>query len=108
MNVDIILRSVAIAVGVGILLSNFVNVRSLIAKLAFKKSAPSISPVVLGKVDNSNFIGIVDMWYKLRTACVQASLPDAVAKLDEVFPLLNDNVSIPTPNLKATLVGEKK
>lgn len=37
----------------------------------------------------TSFLEVVESWHKLRNQCESLKLEEAVAKIDEVFPLLN-------------------
>jgi hypothetical protein len=83
MNIDNILRTIAILAAVVLILSN-VNFEYIYQFLLQRFQSKT-----------NNFIEIVNLWHILREKCDQANLKDAVVKLDETFPLLNneeDNV----------------
>lgn len=86
-DVELILRILAVVVGVIILSSSFIDFNYLIAKLLLNKNK-----VVNATTTSDEFLQIIDLWYKLRGKCVTAKLDSAIHKLDEVFPLLNENV----------------
>lgn len=78
-----------LAVGVLAILSNFVNVSSIVSRLVFSKKK---QPVIVNADDEStekDFLEIVSLWYQLKHKCDQFKLEVASNKLDEVFPLLN-------------------
>ncbi|NBP01102.1 MAG: hypothetical protein EBU90_13395 [Proteobacteria bacterium] len=83
MNIDNILRTIAILAAVVLILSN-VNFEYIYQFLLQRFQSKT-----------NNFIEIVNLWHILREKCNKANLKDAVVKLDETFPLLNneeDNV----------------
>lgn len=83
MNLELILRMIAIVAAVLLVLSN-INVQYLYEFVSSKLQR---------KTDN--FIDIINAWHILREKCESANLTEAVVKLDETFPLLNqeaDNV----------------
>ena len=77
MNIDNVLRTVAVLAAILLMLSSM-NLTSAYQFLSQK---------LKGKTDT--FIEIVNLWHILRDKCEQENLKDAVIKLDETFPLLN-------------------
>ena len=98
MNIDIVLRILAIAVGLLLVASCYwVDFNYLLAKMLLKKK-PVVEKDVEVVVDTGDqFLHIIDLWYKLRESCVDAKLDSAIKKLDEVFPLLNKTETTTTP-----------
>lgn len=94
MEPELMLRILAILIGVSILLFTLVDVNWLIDKL-LNKEAVKIIPD--NKKDDKLFLNIVDLWYKLKASCESYGLLNASDKLDEVFPLLNDKSEEITP-----------
>ena len=86
METEMLLRVTAVIIAGAILLSNFdySYVVSYIKSL-FTWKKPNF-PDVKKEV---SFLEIVATWHKLRNQCEAYGLDDAVAKIDEVFPLLN-------------------
>lgn len=70
----------------GLLLIVFLNVDlvSLLTKMLFWKTNKEDAP------NEKEFLNMINLWYKLKEACVHNQFVDASKKLDEVFPLLND------------------
>lgn len=89
-----ILAVPALVVGLLMLCSNFIDINYWISKLLLR---PSTSPKI--KKD-TGFLEIVDLWYQLRSKCEAYELPSALAKLDEVFPLLNDKLETHSTEVK--------
>lgn len=98
MNIDIILRILAIVTGLLLVASCYwVDFNYLLAKMLLKKK-PLIEKETVAVVDTGDqFLHIIDLWYKLRESCVDAKLDSAIKKLDEVFPLLNKTETTTTP-----------
>lgn len=51
---------------------------------------PKPNPVPEPVCEEVTFLQIVDSWHTLRSQCEAYGLTEAVEKIDEVFPLLND------------------
>jgi hypothetical protein len=103
MNIDIILRILAIITGL-LLVASFYwgDFNYLLAKMLLKKKA--VVEKETESIDNGDqFLHIIDLWYKLRAECVDSKLDSAIEKLDEVFPLLNrtETTITPVPVVKA-------
>jgi hypothetical protein len=87
MEPELMLRILAVLIGVSILLFTLVDVNWLIDRLLNKEV---VKVVPENKKDDKLFLSIVDLWYKLKASCESYGLSNACDKLDEVFPLLND------------------
>lgn len=83
-DIELVVKIVAVIVAVGLLLSS-VDFSYLLAKLSVKNG-------VVGKVDDNQFLKTLELWYLLKKQCNESKLTAASEKMDEVFPLLNDNV----------------
>lgn len=83
-DIELIVKIVAVVVAVGLLLSS-VDFSYLLAKLSVKNG-------VVDKVDDNQFLKTLELWYLLKKQCSESKLSAASEKMDEVFPLLNDNV----------------
>jgi hypothetical protein len=83
-DIELIVKIVAVVVAVGLLLSS-VDFSYLLAKLSVKNG-------VVDKVDDNQFLKTLELWYLLKKQCNESKLAAASEKMDEVFPLLNDNV----------------
>ena len=85
MEPEMIFRTIAILVAAGLLVSNF-NYSPAIAwiKNLFKRT-PVINPK-----SSVDFLDVVGSWHTLKSQCKELELTDAAEKLDEVFPLLNE------------------
>jgi hypothetical protein len=92
MDIENILKITALVIGSLILLSNFVKVDAILAKLLPKKNNKPVTPSMPEVVDNDDekFLHIINLWYQLKESCDSYELKLAVEKLDEVFPLLNN------------------
>ena len=86
MESEMLLRVVAVVIAGAILLSNFDYSSAITYLKSFftwkKPDATNVKKEV-------SFLEIVATWHKLRNQCEAYELEDAVAKIDEVFPLLN-------------------
>jgi len=87
MEIETILKIVALSIGALIILSNFVRFDTLLARLLPKKKVPQV--VVQENKEDEKFLHIINLWYQLKDNCDSYGLQLAVEKLDEVFPLLN-------------------
>ena len=85
MEPEMIFRTIAILIAAVLLVSNF-NYGPAIAwvKNLFKKT-PEVNPK-----SSVNFLDVVGSWHTLKSQCKQLELTEASEKLDEVFPLLNE------------------
>lgn len=83
-DLELVVKIVAVVVAVGLLLSS-VDFSYLLAKLSVKNG-------VVNKVDDNQFLKTLELWYLLKKQCNESKLNAASEKMDEVFPLLNDNV----------------
>jgi hypothetical protein len=95
MDTETMLRVGAVTVGVLILLSGYVDVSGLIGRLltVAKKPTPiPVTPVVVVKDEDEQFLHIIDLWHQLRTECEDYGLEKALVAIDKVFPLLNDRI----------------
>lgn len=92
-DLEFILKGVALVVAIGLLLTN-VDFSYLLAKLTVKSDKVVVpNNKVIVKVDeDSQFLKTLELWYLLKKQCDDANLKEASAKMDEVFPLLNDNL----------------
>jgi len=93
-DLELILKGVALVVAVGLLISS-VDFSYLLAKIAVKNEVKVDDKkvvVVPAKDDGPTFLKTLELWYMLKKQCVDSNLQAASEKLDEVFPLLNDNM----------------
>lgn len=76
-------------IAVALILSSFVDIKSLFANvLNDKDSTPKpVKPIFVNDADNS-ISSIVGKWEVLKNSCDEAGFKQASAKLLEVFPLL--------------------
>jgi hypothetical protein len=89
MQIENILKIAALAIGVLIILSNFVRVDSILAKILPKKKVVPLVEVTVDTKEDEKFLHIINLWYQLKDNCDAYGLQLAVEKLNEVFPLLN-------------------
>lgn len=92
MEIEIIIRILAICAAVLLLVSNL-NILNIFNKITsmlpkWKKNNQIIIDET-PKESEKPFLEIVDLWYDLKEKCLQQKLDKAVEKLDEVFPLFN-------------------
>lgn len=93
-DLEFVLKGVAVVVAVGLLLSS-VDFSYLLAKLTVKDDTKVITPtnkVVVQVNEDSQFLRTLELWYLLKKQCDEAKLSAASQKMDDVFPLLNDNL----------------
>jgi len=91
MDLEMILKGVALVVAIGLLLSS-VDFSYLLAKLTVKKKSVNVPNIPLP--NGTEFIKTLELWYALKTSCDKNGLGAASEKMDEVFPLLNDNMEV--------------
>lgn len=90
MDIEMTFKILALTIGVVLILSNFVRVDSLLAKLLPQKNKKPKEVTVDETKDDEKFLHIINLWYQLKENCDDYGLKLAVEKLDEVFPLLNN------------------
>lgn len=92
-DLEFILKGAALIIAVGLLLTS-VDFSYLLAKLTVKtnKSVVPSNKVIIKVDEDSRFLKTLELWYLLKKQCDESSLQLASAKMDEVFPLLNDNL----------------
>jgi hypothetical protein len=85
MEPEMIFRTVAIVIAAGLLISNFNYVPNMswLTNL-FKKTS------VVNPKSSVDFLDVVGSWHTLKSQCKELELTEASEKLDEVFPLLNE------------------
>lgn len=88
MEIEVLIRTAALVLAAGILLSNIDYSGVFSRVFTWWKTEKQVDETVVQEVD---FLEIVDLWYKLKDKCSKAELEQAVEKLDEVFPLLNED-----------------
>lgn len=91
MDLEMILKGVALVVAIGLLLSS-VDFSYILAKLTVKKKSVNVPNIPLP--NGTEFIKTLELWYALKTSCDKNGLGAASEKMDEVFPLLNDNMEV--------------
>jgi hypothetical protein len=89
-NIEFILKALALVVAIGLLLSS-VDFSYLLAKFFVKEAKTDDNTEVTVVNESATFLKILELWYLLKKRCDDASLYTASKKLDEVFPLLNDD-----------------
>lgn len=92
-DLETILKGVALLVAVGLLFSS-IDFSYILAKLTVKNDKPKVinKPVAPVVDQDSQFLKTLELWYMLKKQCDEAKLIEASKKMDEVFPLLNDNL----------------
>lgn len=93
MDLETILKLVALTIGGLLLVSNFVRVDSILAKL-FPKNKKVQPQIVVESSEDEAFLHIINLWYQLKESCEKYNLQLAVDKIDEVFPLLNQKSEV--------------
>jgi hypothetical protein len=94
MDTETMLRVGAVAVGVLILLSSYVDLSSVTGRLlSLLKGKDTVKPVKpVGVAEDEQFLHIIDLWHQLRAECEDYGLEKAIVAIDKVFPLLNDRI----------------
>lgn len=90
MQIETMLKIAALTIGVILILSNFVKVDSLLARILPKKKVKPLVDNPAAEKEDEKFLHIINLWYQLKENCNSYGLKLAVEKLDEVFPLLNN------------------
>lgn len=85
----VVIKGLALVIAIGLLLSK-VDFSYILAKFSVKKNIVNPPSVVIDQGDA--FIKTLELWYALKKQCEESKLTEASIKLDEVFPLLNDNL----------------
>lgn len=92
MDINLVIKGIALLIAVALLLSNF-DLSYLFAKFFIKDTVENIpDDNVNSKEDSLLFLKTVELWFLLKKKCDECKLTSASQKLDEVFPLLNDNL----------------
>ena len=90
-NIEFILKALALVVAIGLLLSS-IDFSYLLTKFFVKEAKPDDNTEVTVVNESATFLKTLELWYLLKKKCDDAKLSTASKKLDEVFPLLNDNL----------------
>lgn len=92
-DLEMILKGVALIVAVSLLLTS-IDFSYLLAKLTVKDDKPVVvnNKVIVSVNEDSQFLKTLELWYLLKKQCEDAKLLEASKKMDDVFPLLNDNL----------------
>jgi hypothetical protein len=92
-NIEFIIKAIALVVAIGLLLTS-VDFSYLLAKFFVKDSKEDTKVDDIETVTNESavFLKTLELWYLLKKKCDDSKLTTASKKLDEVFPLLNDNL----------------
>lgn len=91
-DMEFILKGVALLVAIGLLLSS-IDFSYILAKVSVKNDTIKVNNRVVVKVnEDSKFLKTLELWYLLKKQCDDAGLTEASKKMDDVFPLLNDNL----------------
>lgn len=89
-NIEFIIKIIALLVAIGLLITS-VDFSYLLAKFFVKDAKPDNTEDVVVN-ESAAFLRILELWYLLKKKCDDGNLSTASKKLDEVFPLLNDNL----------------
>lgn len=89
-NIEFIIKAIALVVAIGLLLTS-VDFSYLLAKFFVKDAKPDDNTEVTVVNESATFLKILELWYLLKKKCDDAHLSAASKKLDEVFPLLNED-----------------
>ena len=91
-DMEFILKGVALLVAIGLLLSS-IDFSYILAKVPVKNHTVKVNNRTVVKVnEDSKFLKTLELWYLLKKQCDDAGLKEASKKMDDVFPLLNDNL----------------
>ena len=90
-TIDLIVKGVALLIAIGLLLSS-IDFSYILTKLFVKVNNTVVDDTKQSTNDGSLFLKTLELWYLLKQKCDQSKLESASKKLDEVFPLLNDNL----------------
>lgn len=91
-DLEFILKAFATVVAIGLLLTS-VDFSYILAKLVVKNEDINVpNNNIVNVNDGSQFIKTLELWYLLKKQCEDTKLIAASKKVDEVFPLLNDNL----------------
>ena len=89
-NIEFIIKAIALVVAIGLLLTS-VDFSYLLTKFFVKDAKPDDNTEVTVVNESATFLKILELWYLLKKKCDDAHLSAASKKLDEVFPLLNED-----------------
>lgn len=87
MELDFYTRAILISVGLLVILAMNVDFTYLLSKLIFWKNNTVIN------TSEKEFLTMINLWYKLKEISIKNNFIEASKKLDEVFPLLNNDRS---------------
>ena len=89
-NIEFIIKAIALVVAIGLLLTS-VDFSYLLTKFFVKDAKPDDNTEVTVVNESATFLKILELWYLLKKKCDDTHLSAASKKLDEVFPLLNED-----------------
>lgn len=91
MEPELFLRLAAIVIASLLLFSN-INLSNIMIKLKslFKRNKVNVNNIE-DKNSQMDFLKVLGLWYDLKNSCEKYGLKLAAEKLDEVFPLLNED-----------------
>lgn len=84
MELDLYTRIGLALAGLLVIVAMNVDITYLLSKLLFWKNSTTVT------TSEKDFLTMVNLWYKLKDMCNKNNFYEASAKLDEVFPLLNN------------------
>lgn len=84
MELDLYTRIGLALAGLLVIVAMNMDITYLLSKLLFWKNSTKIT------TSEKDFLTMVNLWYKLKDMCNKNNFDEASAKLDEVFPLLNN------------------
>ena len=87
-SLELVVKGIALIIAIGLLLSS-VDFSYLLAKLSIKSDGSSDEEII---TNTDSFLKTLELWYLLKKRCDESKLMLASEKMDEVFPLLNDNI----------------
>lgn len=86
MELDLYTRIGLVTAGLLVILFMNLDITYVLSKLLFWKKDND----VVVSTSEKDFLTMVNLWYKLKDMCNKNNFDEASAKLDEVFPLLNN------------------
>ena len=89
-NIEFTIKAIALVVAIGLLLTS-VDLSYLLAKFFVKDTKVTVPDDNTEVNESATFLKILELWYLLKKKCDDTHLSAASKKLDEVFPLLNED-----------------
>jgi hypothetical protein len=84
MELDLYTRIGLVLAGLLLIVMMNIDITYALSRLLFWKNSSVVN------TSEKDFLTMVNLWYKLKDMCKKHNFDEASAKLDEVFPLLNN------------------